>query len=1038
MSIIDISIKRPLLIIVFFVIITMLGTISYFGLNINLTPKIDNPVLNIVTVYPGASASVVESSVTKKIEDAVSSLENLKKITSKSQENVSVVTIELQSGTNTDLILQDAQRKINAIKSDLPKEIDDPSINKFSLDDLPIMKIVASSSMKETEFFRLIDEKIKNKISKLAGVGQITLSGGTKREIQVNIDPNKLKSYNIPVSSVLQAIQMSNIDFPAGKIETNEGTYSIRLSAKYTDLIQIRNTKVATSPNGGSITISDLAEIRDGIAEQTTVNRYNGLNAIGLQIVKQGDANTVKVCDLIKEELKTIETEYAKYNVKFTIATDNSIYTRASVNAVIEDLVLAIIIVSLICFIFLHSFRNAIIVMIAVPLSMIPAFIFMYMMGYSLNLMSLMALSLVVGILVDDSIVVIENMTRYIEEGKNKVEAALLGAKQILFTATAITLVIVIVFLPLAISGGLIGNMLKEFAVPIIVSTLASLVVSFTLTPMLISRFGKHEDISGKSFLNKVSRKFETGFNAVKNFYVHLLEKSFRHNKLLFGLVSLAFVAVIALFPAGFIGTSFLGKIDQGEFIITLEYDSQTPIYKNNLRTAEIENMIRRHSEVTAVFSSVGSSSNLIGSSSKNNISQLTVKMIDKKERIIGVEEFSQIIKRELSEIPGLKVSAEVPSIVGSMDAPVQIILKGDNFTELHATAEKVKKIIKTVPGTADVKFSIDDPKQEVNVDLNRKKMEELGVSVYSVGSTLRTFMAGNTDNKFTDNGYDYDINLIIDKFNKRNSEDVASLTVMSNLGMPIEITQFSDVYSKIGPGSLERYNRMSSITVKSNVVGRPVGTVTDEIRTAIKGQVPANIEVTFGGTSEQQGEAFGSLFSSLIIAIVLVYLIMVALYDSVVYPFVVLFSIPLAVIGAILALAMSLSELNIFSIIGMLTLIGLVAKNAILLVDFTNHLKSEGRPVKEALLEAGAERLRPIVMTTIAMIFGMLPVAVASGAGAEMKNGLAWVIIGGLTSSLVLTLFVVPNVYMIVDKIKDRFAKRKAKRKGIALSEVN
>lgn len=1035
MSIIDISVKRPLMIIVFFTIITMLGTMSYFGLNINLTPKMDIPILNIVTVYPGASASVVESSVTKKIEDAVSSLENLKKVTSKSQENVSIITIELQSGANTDVILQDAQRKINAIKADLPKDIDDPSINKFSLDDLPIIKIAASSSMKESDFYRLVDEKIKNKISKLPGVGQISLTGGTKREIQVNIDPNKLKAYNVSISSVLQAIQMSNIDFPAGKVETNIGTYSIRLSAKYTSIKQLEDTKIATSPKGGSITVGDVAEVRDGIAEQTTVNRYNEKNSIGMQIVKQSDANTVVVCDLIKRELNEIEQEYEKNNVKFIVSTDNSIYTKASVNAVLEDLLLAIIIVSIVCFIFLHSFRNALIVMVSVPLSLVPAFIVMYMLNYSLNLISLMALSLVVGILVDDSIVVIENMYRYIEEGKNKVEAALLGSKQILFTAIAITLVIVIVFLPLAIAGGLIGNMLKEFAIPIIVSTLASLLVSFTLTPMLVSKFGKHEDITGDSFMNSVSRKFESGFNIIKNTYVSILSKTFNHKLLLFGLVLIAFVAAIALFPAGFIGTSFMSKIDQGEFIVTLEYDSKTPVYQNNLNTAKIEKMLLKHPEVTGVYSSVGTSSSLVGNSSKNNLSQITVKIVEKKDRKIGVEEFSQQIKRELSEIPGIKVTAEVPSVVGSMDAPIQIILKGDNFEELHYAAEQVRRLIKTVPGTSDVKFSIDDPKQEVNVELDRKKMEELGISVYSAGSTLRTLMAGNTDNKFTDNGYDYDINLIIDKFNKQNSQDVASLTVMSNSGIPIEIQQFAAVYSKIGPGSLERYNRMSSITVKSNVVGRAIGTVTEEVKKAIDGKVPKNIDVTYGGTSEQQGEAFGTLFMSLLIAIILVYLIMVALYDSVVYPFVVLFSIPLAVIGAFLALAMSMSELNIFSIIGMLTLIGLVAKNAILIVDFTNHLKSEGKPVLEALLEAGSERLRPIVMTTFAMIFGMLPIAVASGAGAEMKNGLAWVIIGGLTSSLILTLVVVPNVYLIVDNIKDKVSNRRKLKKSKSIS---
>ena len=505
MSIIDISVKRPLLIIVIFTIITMLGVISYFGLNINLTPKMDIPVLSIITIYPGAAASEVESSVTKKIENEVSSIENLKKITSKSQENISMVTLELYSGSNTDLALQDAQRKINAIKANLPNEVKDPSINKFSIDDLPVIKVGATSNMNDADFYRLVDDKIRNKLSKLKGVGQVSLTGGVKREIQINVDPGKLKTYHLSILQVLKAIQSSNMDIPAGKVETIENTYSIRLSAKYSSITQIENTSIATSQVGSVIRLKDIAEIRDGLAELTTINRLNGNNSIGLQIVKQRDANTVVVCKIIKDELNKVEQEYSKNKVKFTVATDSSIYTEASVEAVIFDLFLAIIIVSFVCFMFLHSFRNALIVMIAVPLSMIPAFIAMYILGYTLNLISLMALSLVVGILVDDSIVVIENMYRYIEMGKSKVEAALLGCKQIMFTASAITLVIVVVFLPLVIATGLIGNLLKEFAVPIIVSTLTSLLVSFTLTPMLVSRFGRHEDISGSSIFRKIS-----------------------------------------------------------------------------------------------------------------------------------------------------------------------------------------------------------------------------------------------------------------------------------------------------------------------------------------------------------------------------------------------------------------------------------------------------------------------------------------------------------------------------------------------------
>ena len=761
------------------------------------------------------------------------------------------------------------------------------------------------------------------------------------------------------------------------------------------------------------------------MAEITTINRLNTNNSIGIQVVKQRDANTVLVCGIIKDELKLIEKEFSKNDIKFTIATDSSVYTLASIESVIFDLILTIIIVSIVCFMFLHSFRNALIVMIAVPLSMVPAFIVMFLLEYSLNIISLMALSLVVGILVDDSIVVIENMYRYIEMGKSKVEAALLGCKQIMFTALSITLVIVVVFLPLALVTGLIGPLLKEFAIPIIVSTLASLIVSFTLTPMLVSRFGKHEDISGNSIFNKISRGFEKGFNLIKNNYVNLLSASFNKKIILFCIVLIMLAASIALLPLGFIGSSFMSQTDQGEFIIDIEMSSQTPLFQNNLQIAEIEEILLQKPEVLKVFSSIGSSSNIFSSTTKNNYSQITVKIVDKKDRKISVEKFSLLIKEELNNIPGIKVSVGIPSIAGSSNSPIQIIIKGDDLDKIQSAAEITKNIINTVPGTSDIKYSIDDPKQEIQIDIDRKKMQELGISVADAGATLRTAMAGNNDFKYTETGYDYDINIAFDKFNKKSIKDIAGSTIMNNNGELIEIQQFANVFQSTGPGSLERYNRISSITVKSNVIGRSTGDVGDEIKKALSGKMPQGIEIAYGGMMEQQTEAFGTLFTSLGLAIILVYLIMVALYDSVVYPFVVLFSIPLAIIGAILALALTMNELNIFTIIGILTLIGLVAKNAILLVDFTNQLRKDGRTVKEALLEAASERLRPIVMTTIAMVFGMLPIAIASGAGAEMKNGMGWVIIGGLMSSLILTLLVVPNVYLVVENLMEVYRKR-------------
>ena len=1011
MSIVETSLKKPLLIAVVFIVLTLGGIISYTQLNLNLLPKIEAPVITVQTIYPGAGASEVETSVTKKIEDALSTLENLNKISSTSMEGASVVVIELNENADVNLAVQDAQRKISTIKATLPTDVLDPAINKISLDEQPIMNIAASSALPSTEFYKLTEDRIRPRLAKLPGVGDVRMTGGTEREIRVNINVEKLKAYNLSILQVLQAVQTANMEIPAGNVETADAVYSVRLAAKFSDLNELRNTVIMTLPNGGKIKVLDVAEVEDGTAEQKLINRIDGRDAIGISIQKQSDANAVQVADLVKKELAAIEQEYENSNVKFEIATDDSIFTKASANAVLVDLLLAILIVAAVCFIFLHNFRGAIIVMIAVPLSIIPAFLVMLFLGYSLNLMSLMALSLVVGILVDDSIVVIENMFRHMEMGKTKWRAALDGCKQIMFTVMAITLVIVVVFLPLAITGGLIGNLLKEFAIPIVVATLCSLLVSFTLTPLMMSRFGKLSDENSQTLSGRFSRMVEYCFDALKNGYANILTWGLRHKiVVLFTAVAL-FIGSIALLPAGFIGFAFMPEIDKGEFVITLDMNPQSTVYQNNQLTMQVEKLIAAKPEVERVYTNVGTS----GRSSKNNITAITVKMVDKKERNVEVQDFAQQMKEEImANIPGVRARASLVGLMGggSME-PIQFIVQGTDYEQVQEAANVVLNTIRHTPGTADAKFSIDDPRQEVQIKLDREKMATLGLSVGEVGATLRTSLNGNNNSKYRDGNYEYDIRIGIDNFDRTNSEDVAKLTFMNKKGELIELKQFADISYGLGASALERTNRISSITVKSNVVGRPSGTVGSEIQNALKDEIPDGVTVKAGGMMERQGSAFGSLLFAFLAAIVLIYLIMVVLYNSLLDPVIVLFSIPLSFIGAFLALALTMNTLNIFSIIGLIVLIGLVAKNAILLVDFTNHIRKEQEmSIFNALIEAGKERLRPILMTTFAMIFGMLPIALAAGNGAEIKNGMAWVIIGGLTSSMILTLIVVPVVY--------------------------
>ena len=516
MSIIEISIKKPLLIAVVFTVLTLGGLISYTQLNLELMPKMERPVLTVQTVYPGASASEVENAVTKTLEDALSSLENLNKISSVSMEGVSVITVELNERANVDLVLQDAQRKVSVVKSALPADVLDPSINKWASDELPIMNIAASAQMSPVDFSKFMEDRIHPRLAKLEGVGEVRMTGGTQREIRVNIDAEKLKTCNLSILQVLQAIESANVEIPAGNIENREAVFSVRLTARFTDLDELRRTAVATLPDGGKIRLMDVADVHDGIAEQRLINRIDGRQATGISIIRQSDANTVQVADLVKRELAAVEREFSDSHVKFEIPLDDSVFTKAAANAVVIDLLLVFLIVSTVCFVFLHNFRAGVIIMISIPLAIIPTFIVMFLMGYSLNLMSLLALSLVVGILVDDSIVVIENMFRHMEMGKSRRDAALDGCRQIMFTCVAMTLVIVVVFMPMAIAGGFIGNALNQFAIPIISATLFSLLGVVTFTPLLMSRFGRLTNADRKSLSGRFSLLVEGAFETLK------------------------------------------------------------------------------------------------------------------------------------------------------------------------------------------------------------------------------------------------------------------------------------------------------------------------------------------------------------------------------------------------------------------------------------------------------------------------------------------------------------------------------------------
>ena len=1027
MSITEIAIKRPSLVIVFFAVLSVLGAISFSNLSYELIPKFDAPVMFISTVYPGASPAEVENNVTKKIEDAVSSMENVTSIRSTSFESVSTVTLEFKQETDINLALQDAQRKLSAIESSLPEDADAPVLSKFSSSEVPVMQLGATGNLAPTQLYDLVKQRIKPALSRVDGVGQVSLVGGQEREIRVLVNRDQLEGHGLSLLQLVQAVQQANLEFPTGKIKSENAQIQVRLSGKLLDLEEIRQLVIATSPISGSpVRLRDVAEIRDETKEVTDISRINGESAIGLIVQKQSDANAVAVAQGVQKELDNLEAQYKSSNLQFKIASNTTDFTLEAVDAVVHDIGLAVVLVALVMLVFLHSLRNAVIVMVAIPASLVATFIGMYLFGFTLNLMTLLAMSLVIGILVDDSIVVLENIYRHLEMNKSRRRAALDGREEIGFTALSITLVDVVVFVPIGLSGGIVGNIMSQFAWVVVFSTLMSLLVSFTVTPMLASRFSRLENLSEKNVIGFFFIAFEKALSALGRRYAKILRWSMAHKAIVLSATTVIFFASFGLVGGGFIGTAFFSQSDRGEFIIKLELPKDATIKETNLAAQRAEQLLAQQPEVVNVFATIGRSTGFVAQSTPY-IAEINVKMVSVEARSERADVYAQRMRDVLERsLPGAKVStAQVSFFGGADEAPIQVILSSAELADAMAYANVVADQLRQIPGAVDVELAVEEGNPELNVRIDRDRMAELGLNLQIVGATMQTAFSGNTNAKFRDGAYEYDINILLDDFDRTNIEDVGNLSFTSTLGQKIRLEQFATITQTTGPSVLERKDRVSAVTVRSQVLGRPTGTIGEELKARIaQNPPPEGVDLAYDGELKFQAEGFGALGIAFGAALLFVYLIMVALYNNWVYPFVVLFSIPVAIVGALLAMALALQTLDIFSIVGIIMLVGLVAKNAILIVDFTNQLKEEGKSAFEALLEAGEIRLRPILMTTIAMVFGMLPIALATGAGAEWKNGLAWALVGGLTSSMILTLIVVPIIYYIMDLLAFYFSK--------------
>jgi hydrophobic/amphiphilic exporter-1 (mainly G- bacteria), HAE1 family len=1028
MKITELSVKRTTIPVVIFTILALAGIFSYSLLNKELTPSIDLPINVVMTVYPGAAPTEVESSVTKKVEDAASALEGIDKMNSYSFEGMSVVMITYKDGINADVSLEECQRKVNAIKTDLPENCKDPQFLKFDLTMFPVMSVAINANIPEKEFYDIVDQDIKTRLSQVKGIASVTILGGSQREIEVKINAQKLEQYGLSLLQVKGAIQGANVDFPTGKIKDDNTKYIIRIAGKFENLDQIKDLTVGAARDGSPIKLGDVATVVDGAKKASKLARINGQPAIGISIQKQTDGNAVEISREVRKVFADYEKEYADRQMKFTIASDTSEFTNDAVKGVMLDLVFAIILVSITMLLFLHTFRNLVFIFISIPTSIVSTFTFFWVFGFSLNLLTLLALSIVVGVIVDDAIVVLENIYRHLEMGKTRWQASLDAVREIGLTVTSITIVLVAVFLPIGLTSGTVGQMLRSFSVVIVVSILVSLLVSFTLVPLLTSRFGKLKEFNKKKPFDRFLLVFERFVNWLRSVTISGLKWALSHKIATLVIAIGLFCGSIMLIGAGFIQTDFMDTGDRGEFLVEMELDRTATLEQTSGFCLDVEKKILEHPEVKLVYTKVGSKGGSVSFVDTPYGAEFNVKLVDKKDRNISSKIFSKKLQNELSEyFAGPKFKIQEVSMSGSTTTPIEIYVRSNNFNDAVEYSKVVANELRNIEGTTDIETSVEAGDREMVVKFDREKLSRLGLTIGEIGSQMYLSFEGNRDLKYRDGSHEYDIFISLDEFDRKSKADIENISFVNHSGQLVKLSQVADITEGESPSTLIRYNRLPSVRIAGNMVGKTIGTIGTEIEERLeKTKKPAGVDVVYSGSFEQQKKSFGSMGTAFIASIIFMYLIMVMLYDSYIYPLVVMFSLPLSIIGALLALALTGKSLSLFAIMGMIMLMGLVAKNAILVVDFANGGVKKGKKPVDAIIEATAVRFRPILMTNLALIVGLLPIALGSGAGAEWKNGLGWVLIGGLASSMLLSLIIVPVYYIIAGKAIRFFTKNK------------
>lgn len=1014
----DLSIRRPVLATVMILVLVTLGIFSYRWLPVEMYPNVEIPVLSIVTKYPGASPESVEREVSKRLEEAVNGISGVRHVYSFSREGVSTVVVEFRLEEKINEVTQEARAKVNAIRGVLPKGIEEPIIQKLDFNAMPIVSVaVRSETLSPRDLTVLVEKTVKRRFEGIAGVGKVDLVGAAKREVNVIVDPRRLNALGLGIDTVVAGLRSENVNTPLGRLNRGATEVNLRVSGKPDRVEQFKEMAIAVR-SGRPIRLGEVAEVRDGVQEQRSLALVNGAPAVSLDILKQAGANIVEVADAVKRTAESMQTELPP-GITITVVRDSSLFIRESLTDVRHTLILGGILTVLIVFCFINSWRSTVITGVTLPISVMSSFIIMNALGMSINVMTMMALSLAIGLLIDDAIVVRENIVRHLERGEDHFAAARNGTSEIGLAVFATTMSIVAVFVPVAFMKGIIGRFFFQFGMTVAFAVLVSLLVSFTLDPMLSSRW--HDPAvaaKGKrSGLARLLEGFNNGFDRAADGYRRMIGWALDHRKTVLGIALASFAGGIMAFAS--LQSAFFPEIDSGEFNVTFKTAPDASIAESRGRLEALLGVVGVHPAVAHTYATIGA-----GDSGTVRSGVVFVKLKQRSARELGQREVQQELRRGFARIPGVITSIEEVNESGQSQKPLQVNLRGTDIARLKVYAAELRDKMYAIQGIRDIEISLEHDIPEYRLVVDRQKAASAGVMTDHIVRTVGALVGGEVISTYEDEDGDaVEIRLRLPERLREDPEQVRNLRLAVANGkggaMLLPLSNFVSYSAHATPSEINRQALTRQVTVSANLDRLPLGTAVKKVEEASKALALApGYRVVFSGDAEMMAETFGYMTEALILAVLFVYFILAAQFESFLEPLAIMFSLPLSIVGMAAMLLATGDTVNIMSLIGLIMLMGLVTKNAILLVDYAKVLRRRGMDRREAVITAGRTRLRPIVMTTLAMIFGMLPLALAIGAGAEVRAPMARAVVGGLLTSTLLTLLVVPVVYTFMEDL--------------------